>query len=136
VKVWHGYGTEHSMNLVMIGHFEDAQSAKAAKDVIDALTGAMEVEQASGRLDFGDPPREFSNELLQVMLDLNINSLGYTDFEQLLYDVRVEVEGDKIVITTDEVEVLAFIKVLLNKGARLEMYSGHEHKGTGYGRST
>lgn len=136
MRVWQGYGTEHSMNLVMIGHFEDAKSARAAKEVIDALTQAAEAEQAAGRLEFGDPPEEFSEELFRVLAGLNVHSLGHTDVEQFLYDVKVVVEQEKVVITTDEVEVLAFIKVLLNRGARLEVYSAHDQEGTGYGRPT
>lgn len=136
MKAWQGYGTEHSMNLVMIGHFEDANSARAAKDVIDTLTNAAEVEEAAGRLELGNPPEEFSEELFQVLSGLDLYSLGHNDVEQFLYDVKVAVEQDKVVITTDETEVLAFIKVLLNRGARLEVYSGHDHQGTGYGRTT
>ncbi|MFC9471971.1 DUF6375 family protein [Nocardia sp. NPDC056952] len=136
MKVWNGYGTEHSMNLVMIGQFEDAKSATAAKDVIDQLTRAIEAQQSDGRLIFGDPPEEFSEDLLQLLVDLNIHSLHYTDIEQFLHEVRVVVERDKIVITTDEVDVIAFIKVLLHRGAKLEIYSGHQHKGTGHGRPT
>ena len=38
MKLWYGYGSEHSMNLVMIGRFKDAVAAAQAKRVIDALT--------------------------------------------------------------------------------------------------
>ncbi|GAA0585810.1 hypothetical protein HPO96_10715 [Kribbella sandramycini] len=136
MKVWQGYGTEHSMNLVMIGHFEDAKSARAAKDVIDTLTKAVEAEEAAGRLELGNPPEEFSEELFQVLSGMDVYSLGHHDVEQFLYDVTVAVEQDKVVITTDETEVLAFIKVLITRGARLEVYSAHDHKGTGHGRAT
>ena len=34
MKVWHGYGTEHSMNLKLIGHFADAREANAAVEAI------------------------------------------------------------------------------------------------------
>lgn len=53
MKIWQGFGSEHSMNLVMIGHFEDARSARGAKEAIDLFTQAMEAEQAAGRLTFG-----------------------------------------------------------------------------------
>ena len=127
MKIWYGYGTEHSMNLVMVGHFEEAKDARKAKETIDRLTAAMVAEQNAGRLEFGDPPSTFSDELLVVLKELNIHSLGYNDFEQFLYDVDVKAEGERVVLRTDEVEVLAFIKVLLNVGAKVEMYSGHDH---------
>ncbi|MFD6455671.1 DUF6375 family protein [Nocardia sp. NPDC060220] len=136
MKVWSGYGTEHSMNLVMVGKFEDAKSAEAAKEVIDRLTEAAEADEAAGRLVAGDPPEEFSEQLWQLLRELEVNSLGYADLEQFLYDVQVGVDQDKVVITTDEVDVIAFIKVLLHRGAKLKIYSAHEHKGLGYGRPT
>ncbi|WP_024801656.1 DUF6375 family protein [Nocardia sp. BMG51109] len=135
MKVWSGYGTEHSMNLVMIGQFEDAKSARAAKDVIDRLTKAVEADEAAGR-QVSDSPEEFSEQMWQLLRELEVNSLGCADLEQFLYDVQVKVEQDKVVIITDEVEVIAFVKVLLHRGAKLEVYSAHEHKGTGYGRPT
>ncbi|MEU9397969.1 DUF6375 family protein, partial [Streptomyces sp. NPDC048324] len=38
MKVWYGYGTEHSMNLVMIGRFKDATAADRAHTVIKEFT--------------------------------------------------------------------------------------------------
>jgi hypothetical protein len=37
MKIWKGYGSEHSMNLVMIGHFKEACDAREAKRLIDQL---------------------------------------------------------------------------------------------------
>jgi len=57
MKVWHGYGTEHSMNLKLIGHFADADEACVAVETINRLTAAAEEEHAAGRLEYGEPPR-------------------------------------------------------------------------------
>ena len=38
MKIWYGYGSEHSMNLVMTGKFKDAGDAAKAKEVIDWLS--------------------------------------------------------------------------------------------------
>jgi hypothetical protein len=40
MKVWRGYGTEHSMNLKLIGHFASADEANAAVEAIEVLTAA------------------------------------------------------------------------------------------------
>jgi hypothetical protein len=37
--------------------------------------------------------------------------------------------GDKLVITTEELDIGAFTKVLINKGAKIEVDSAHEHGG-------
>lgn len=31
MKIWQGYGSEHSMNLVMIGHFKSPKDATHAQ---------------------------------------------------------------------------------------------------------
>lgn len=137
MKVWNGYGTEHSMNLVMIGQFKDVTSARAAKHILDRLKDGAKAEEEAGRLVIGESSAEFSDELSKILREVEIYSLTYADFEQFLYDdTRVGLSGNEIVIETDEVEVIAFVKVLLDKGAKLEMYSGHDFKDTGYGRAT
>lgn len=128
MKVWHGFGTEHSMNLKMIGHFADVLEAREAAGAIGALTAAAEAEQQAGRLAPGEPFRLFSEELLAAMSEVQIYSLGHADVEQLLYDVDVSVEGSDVVVQTDEIDVIAYIKVLIAKGAKVEMYSRHDHK--------
>ncbi|WP_094765106.1 DUF6375 family protein [Luteococcus japonicus] len=132
MKVWHGYGTEHSMNLKMIGHFVDADEAREAVEAIATLTAAAEAERSAGRLEYGEPPRLFSEELLAAMSEVSIHSLGYADVEQFLYDTEIDVKGSRVVVQTDEIDVIAYIKVLLAKGAKVEMYSGHDHD-TGVG---
>lgn len=132
MKVWREYGSEHSMNLKLIGHFADSQEARAAVEAIRIFTAAAEVEHAAGRLEYGEPPRLFSDDLLAAMSELNIHGLGPVDLEQFLYDADVEVDGADVVVQTDELDVIAFVKVLILKGARVEMYSRHEHD-TGLG---
>lgn len=132
MKIWNGYGTEHSMNLALIGHFAGADEANAALEAIKAVTAAVEAEQKAGRLDYGEPPQLFSDELWAVLRELSIYNLGYPDVEQFLYDTDVKADGSRVVVETDEVDVIAFIKVLLAKGAKVEMYSMHDHS-TGVG---
>jgi hypothetical protein len=49
MKIWYQYGSEHSANLVMIGHFEKA------KEIIDALTNQVAEDQSNGTLTLGSP---------------------------------------------------------------------------------
>lgn len=134
MKVWYGYGTEHSMNLVMIGRFKDATAAERAHTVIKEFTTALQAEEKAGRLTIGEPDDRFSDEVLKLLSDLNIHSIGPRELEQFLYDLTMRRDGDSIVVTTDETDVQALLKVLLDKGARIEMYSAHDHPGTGHGR--
>lgn len=132
MKIWPGYGTEHSMNLKLIGHFARADDANAAVETIELLTAAAEAEREAGRLEYGEPPRMFSDALLAVLSEVRIHSFAYADVEQFLYDTDVKAVGLDVVLQTDEIDVIAFVKVLLARGAKVEMYSMHEHS-TGAG---
>jgi len=53
VKVWMGYGSEHSANLVMIGHFADAATAKAVAATIERIERYVRDEINAGRMELG-----------------------------------------------------------------------------------
>ena len=56
------------------------------------------------------------------------------ELQQLGYDAYVKLDGDKVVVTTDEADLSAFLKVLLEKGARVEVFSAHVYPNEEYGR--
>lgn len=134
MKIWYQYGSEHSANLVMIGHFEDATEATKAKEIIDALTDQVARDQESGALVLGSPSGRYGKEMLDLLSKLNVASIGPGELEQFAYDVNVDVQGSDVVVTTDEIDISAFLKVLFDRGARIEVYSAHDHPGTCYGR--
>lgn len=134
MKIWHEHGSEHSANLVMIGHFEDAADATKAKEIIDALTKQVAEDQEKGTLVVGAPSGKYGTEMLDLIAKLNVNSISPHELEQFAYEVGVEVEGSKLVLKTEEIDVSAFLKVMIDQGARIEVYSAHYHPGTAYGR--
>ncbi len=134
MKIWYQYGSEHSANLVMIGHFEDATEATRTKEIIDALMAQVETDVQKGSLVVGSPSGRFGEEMLDLLGRLNVHSVGPDELEQFAYETYIKVEGDKIIITTEEVDVIAFLKVLVLRGARVEVYSAHDYPGTGHGR--
>jgi hypothetical protein len=118
----------------MIGHFADVMEATKAKEIIDELTRQVEADQDAGAIVLGSPSERYSNEMLSLLGRLNIASIGSRELEQFLYDVRVEVEGSKLILTTEEIDISAFLKVMFDEGARIEVYSAHNHPDTEYGR--
>ena len=134
MKIWYQHGSEHSANLVMIGHFEDATEATKAKEIIDALTKQVAEDQEKGTIVIGSPSERYGKEMLDLLGRLNIGSIGPQELEQFAYEVRVKVEGSDVVLTTDELDISAFLKVMFHHGARIEVYSAHDHPGTGRGR--
>ncbi|MAX25691.1 MAG: hypothetical protein CMJ19_14420 [Phycisphaeraceae bacterium] len=126
MKIWYQHGSEHSANIVMIGQFVDDTSATKAKEIIDILTKQV-LEESDGIQPTGLSAGRYSNEMLDLLGKLNIMSLGPQELEQFTYDVKVEEKGSKIVVTTDEIEISAFLKVLLDQGACIEVFSAHDH---------
>jgi hypothetical protein len=134
VKIWYQHNSEHSANLVMIGHFKDATQATKAKEIMDALTQQVAADQSSGVLTVGTPSERYGKEMLDLLARLNVSSIGPQELEQFAYEVSIKVEGDDIVLTTDELDVSAFLKVMVQQGARVEVYSAHDYPSTAHAR--
>jgi hypothetical protein len=134
MKIWSQHGSEHSANLVMIGHFDEVSEAIKAKEIIDALSNQVAEDQDKGRLVLGSHAERYGSEMLDLLGRLNVASIGPQELEQFAYDVSVKLEGSKIVVTTDEIDISAFMKIMFDRGARIEIYSAHTHQDTGYGR--
>jgi hypothetical protein len=134
MKVWYGFGSEHSSNLVMIGRFKEAREAEEVKKVIDRLIEQVSAEPDVYRWDAIPSDRRYSNPMYELLSASKIHNVGPAELEQLGYDVSVVVHGNEVVIKTEEIEVSAFLKILIDKGARVEVYSAHYYPDTDYGR--
>jgi hypothetical protein len=130
MKLWYEYGSEHSMKLVMIGRFKDAASAAKAKQIIERITGQVEIEMGAGSMKLGERMDHFSEDMLGLLRDLDFVSIGPSELEQFAYDVSVEWDEKEAVIKTDEIDVSAFMKVLVDNGAKVEVFSAHEYPST------
>ena len=127
MKIWNGYGSEHSMNLVLIGRFKQAQDAeKAEKDINKLSTQAAKDECYT--IPFNAPENQrFSDDMLSLLRSLKLNVLGPSDLSQLISDHHLSRDGDRIKITTDEAEVSAFVKLFIEAGAKVEVFSAHDY---------
>jgi len=130
MKMWHGYGSEHSMNLVMIGYFKSTEDAEKIQRLIGQLT-----EGLKDKIDIGSSSDRYGDDVLNLLREANCYNLSPSELEQFLYDADTRVEGDKIILTTEESEVSAFFKLMITKGARVEIYSAHDYPEAEYGRS-
>lgn len=127
MKIWNGYGSEHSMNLVLIGRFKRAQDAEKVEKDIDRLS-AQASKDDSHSLSFGEPEdQRFSDEMLSLLSSLKLNTLGPADLGQLVSEHHLRREGDRITVTTDEAEVSAFVKLFIEAGAKVEVFSANDY---------
>jgi hypothetical protein len=128
MKIWYGHGSEHSANLVMIGHFKDVTTATKAKEVIDRLTEQVQIDCDAGKMDVGSgSTNRYTDAMTNLLNKLKVYDVGPPELEQFAYDVNVDTKGNQVVIRTDESDIAAFLKVLLDRGARVEVYSAHDY---------
>ncbi len=122
MKTWNSYGSEHSANLVMIGRFKNADSAEKAKEAIDLMTEFMNSENREQ-----SKPGSYSDGLMELLQKISFHSLAPGEKEQFVMDIHSEQKEEKIIITTDEPDISAFLKLMVDKGARVEVFSAHDY---------
>ena len=110
------------MNLVMVGHFKTEEDANKTKEIIEKLSVEL-----SGKIDIGTNRENFGSEILEILKKADCYILSPGELEHFLYDIHIRVEGEKIILETDETDVSAFFKLMINKGAKVEVYSAHHY---------
>lgn len=127
MKIWNGYGSEHSMNLVLIGRFKQVRDAeKVEKDITKLAAQALE-DDSHSLLFAGPEDQRFSEKMLSLMSNLKLFTLGPSDLGQLLSEHNIERKDDQITVKTDEAEVSAFVKLFVEAGAKVEIFSAHDY---------
>lgn len=123
MKIWHSHGTEHSMNLVMLGRFKSEADAEAIERMLNKLK-----DELRENLSVGDSGRRYPEAAMRILNDLKCFSLTPPELEQFLFDVSVRRDGSTLRLWTDESEVSAFIKLMVDGGAKVEVFSNHHHE--------
>lgn len=127
MKIRNGYGSEHSMNLVLIGKFKNAQDAEKVVRDIDRLSAQVSKDSDDSVLSDKPENQRFSDEMLTMLRSINIHSLAPNELEQLVSDYHLKREDCRITVRTDEADVSAFIKLFIDAGAKVEIFSAHEY---------
>lgn len=127
MKIWSGYGSEHSMNLVLIGKFKRVQDAEKTEKDIEKLSEQASKDDCHSISFAGPEYQRFSESMLSLLRSLKLNTLGPADLGQLLSEHYLKREGDQITVTTDEAEVSAFVKLFIEAGAKVEVFSAHDY---------
>ncbi len=122
MKIWKSYGSEHSMNLVMIGSFKEEDDAEKVEEIMRPL-----FEKLRSLPDSDVYEDRFSDDVKELLLSKNINYLSPQELTQFRYDGRFERKGKKILYTTDEVDVSAALKVMLMEGAKVKVFSTDDY---------
>lgn len=132
MRIWHSYGSEHSMNLIVIGTFQSVPAAKAAAKRMAALKALAEQEWSDD--DWRRTDVWMSDATMATLRELELYDMGRVDVEMFAFEHTVKQRETSVRITTDESEVQGFLKVLLSLGGRVEVFSGDEWNDDGSSR--
>ena len=111
----------------MIGHFADETAAAVTKEKFDRLTEHVAARLDAGTMDVGwDSDGRMDLGLRDALAELGLYNLGVLEVSNFAYEFDTEIRGDSIILRTDEGEVQGFLKVMLDAGARIEVFSGHD----------
>jgi Family of unknown function (DUF6375) len=124
VRIWQSYGSEHSMDMVLIGTFETVAGAQAAAEQMEVLTALAEAvwSDDNWRRQADRMPGALAEELAK----LNLYEMGRADVDIYAFEHTVERDESTVRVWTDESEVQGFLKVLVHFGARVEVFSRHQ----------
>lgn len=129
MKVWIGYGTEHSANLVIVGTFKTAKDAAEAMEIIVGLSSLVLNGIRDGKLSEFDGLENgnFSSEQMEFFDKVKAHNFLLEDMNSFLYDFNSSLEDTKLIITTDEMMINGLINSLISKSAKVEIYSAHDY---------
>jgi Family of unknown function (DUF6375) len=127
MKVWSNYGSEHSMNLVMIGRFKEVADAERVEELIEQIAARVDQDTEDGEIQFGGKTQRFTQDTQDLLRKLEVWNLAPGELEQFRYDVSRTRNDKEIVLHTDESDVSAFLKLFIEKGAKVEVYSAHDY---------
>jgi hypothetical protein len=134
MRIWHSYGSEHSMDLVLIGTFETDSNAEAAIERMEVLKTLAEAEWSDN--DWRRQDERMPHTLADELMKLKLYDMGRSDVDIYSYEHSIKRNGSTVHIWTDESEVQGFLKVLIHLGARVEVFSRHHWNEDGTPRTT
>ncbi len=123
MRIWHSYGSEHSMDLVLIGTFETVSGAEAALERMEALKALAGAAWSDD--DWRRPDERMPDPLIEQLSKLKLYEMGRSDVDIYAYEHSIERKGSAVRVWTEESEVQGFLKVLIHLGARVEVFSRH-----------
>lgn len=128
MKIWYGYGSDHSENLVMIGEFKTAADAEQVLELIHIITNQASKDQANDIITTWGKTEQYSPDMEELLRKLNLYSTSPSDVADFVYlDVSIEQHGNALHFRTDDIDIGGFVKLMVQKGAKVQVFSAHHH---------
>ena len=134
MRIWHSYGSEHSMNLMLVGWFPSLSAAEAAVEQMKALQALAEQEWSDDG--WSRRNQRLSQPVLEKLHELKLYDMGRADVDMFAFEHTVERKESTVTVATEESDVQGILKVLIHLGAKVEVFSRHEWNQDGTPRAS
>ena len=123
MKIWTGYGSEHSANLVMLGKFKSQEDATGFLEELEKLKTAVQDEMSNGDV-FYDFPKPILDAMVygRIRFCSDFAPKDLDDFVQELSHKQLTDDPAVVEFRSDVTGWAGLIKMLLNAGARVEVF--------------
>jgi alpha-amylase/alpha-mannosidase (GH57 family) len=118
MKIWNSYGSEHSAQLVLIGRFKTIADADGAHRVLTEINDYMRTHSPELFQAVRYPP-----EFQALLEGLKIHNLSVHEIDQFSYEVHATLKEDEVRISTNEPDISAYLKVMVDRGAKVEVFT-------------
>jgi hypothetical protein len=128
MKIWHGYGSDHSANLVMIGEFKTQEDAERAYQLIEVLRESASSDLSEDVVHVWARNEQFSDATESKLRELKLNLISPDDIADFAFlCVSIEKSGATLRLHTDDVDIGGFVKLMVDQGAKVHVYSAHTY---------
>ncbi|WP_146065608.1 DUF6375 family protein [Arthrobacter pityocampae] len=126
MRIWQGYGSEHSYSMVLVGRFANIEKARTAESLINKLSKAADSLVSAQKPTWHDPSPLPDESFWTFLREIGLFDLTLGEVEQFGYDHTITRKADRIEISTDEGDIQGLLKAMISGGARVEIYSRHD----------
>lgn len=128
MKIWSGYGSDHSANLVMIGEFKTAEDAERVCELINQISEQASLDFGKGVFGYGTQNEQLSPEAENLLRKLRLYNLSPSDVADFaLWNPSINKLGKTLRFGSNDVEIGGFVKLLVSEGAKVHVYSADIH---------
>ena len=128
MKIWNGYGSDHSASLVLIGEFKSEEDAAKVSALINQIEEAARDDEASDLISPWGRNELFSEATEQKLRNLNLWGLSSEDVADFIRnDISHDQVGATLRFRTEDTQIGGFVKLMVDKGAMVHVYSAHDY---------
>jgi hypothetical protein len=112
----------------MIGEFKTEEDANRAYELINQLREAANSDQREEIVRYFERNERFSKDTEQLLRKHQLHDISPDDIADLAFvDMHIKLSQTKIHCQTDDTDLGGFIKLMVDQGAKVQVYSAHEY---------